>query len=727
MGDHYKMKALGALAFLSCLILCSSLTQVWGYYDDVPCVEPPTCKTINHGLCDIMKDTCPVTCGQCTPCADKRDCTGLSPALCQLQPQLKEECKESCGLCPHYTTTTTTPTPESTTPPPTRPPTPDLNPYAYTGKWEMTPSGEIECEMEHSGLKCGSDMYDVDDIHIRSPSGDTGIFDMLNKITWASGQTWTKDCIVYIVQVSAEYHEHAETEAYSYTELHTVSEDFYHVKNDKERLSGGGASIGYDPPTYLDKHTNAMANFSFGLSAAGRHTHNDVVDVNNHTNLDLTQTTKVDTTYNPGFTQIVETIKKTVIIGDSIAHKTHTNVVDSVPLGQQEGPKELNRRAKRYIWNNYAHETQGIIRGPSEGSECTENPISVIPCIYEEKVCVPKKKKVHWPHKEEPQCLSFSYQVKAEYYQQALIEEQKYREIIKKTELMSNALTTLIDDKEGCAEVGLMGFDISANAYNDATDKNTLCSDVNTEFHEKTDKKIGYNEKMLQIVQKITTEITVDDKILITKKYNYEDAIPIDSPKTTEELEEMARNYIRLNYQTWPGDILGEIQHIYRETGCPFITIPKPKGWCEKDKDCHHDQTCVDHFCKDKCSLVHCQLPHEVCKVDWWTHKASCQCDKNWVRTDTSQCVRPEPGHCLPGQHCKAGDCCALGSSCNTCPYGKESNDHECAGKGNFQCKWERRQKSTLGGTPCVQAMNTWKDITQNVGKGICNVPSPPK
>ena len=57
------------------------------------------------------------------------------------------------------------------------------------------------------------------------------------------------------MQVSAKYTEHAETEAYSYTELHTVSEDFYHIVNDKKRDSGGGASIGYK-----------SKDFSFGLS-----------------------------------------------------------------------------------------------------------------------------------------------------------------------------------------------------------------------------------------------------------------------------------------------------------------------------------------------------------------------------------------------------------------------------------------------------------------------------
>lgn len=44
------------------------------------------------------------------------------------------------------------------------------------------------------------------------------------------------------------------------------------------------------------------------------------------------------------------------------------------------------------------------------------------------------------------------------------------------------------------------------------------------------------------------------------------------------------------------------------------------------------------------------------------------------------------PGWCLPGQTCNDFDCCALGSSCNTCPHGSEPNNDECAGKGNMMC-----------------------------------------
>merc|ERR1719219_381410 len=33
-----------------------------------------------------------------------------------------------------------------------------------------------------------------------------------------------------------------------------------------------------------------------------------------------------------------------------------------------------------------------------------------------------------------------------------------------------------------------------------------------------------------------------------------------------------------------------------------------------------------------------------------------------------------------------AGDCCALGSSCNTCPFSYSYNRETCAGRGDFKC-----------------------------------------
>jgi len=46
------------------------------------------------------------------------------------------------------------------------------------------------------------------------------------------------------------------------------------------------------------------------------------------------------------------------------------------------------------------------------------------------------------------------------------------------------------------------------------------------------------------------------------------------------------------------------------------------------------------------------------------------------------------PGHCLPHQSCQEGDCCALGTSCRTCPHGFHVSNDLCAGRGNRQCHY---------------------------------------
>ena len=43
-------------------------------------------------------------------------------------------------------------------------------------------------------------------------------------------------------------------------------------------------------------------------------------------------------------------------------------------------------------------------------------------------------------------------------------------------------------------------------------------------------------------------------------------------------------------------------------------------------------------------------------------------------------------GWCSPHEQCDDGDCCAKGSSCNTCRYGYRKDKVHCAGKGNRKC-----------------------------------------
>jgi len=55
---------------------------------------------------------------------------------------------------------------------------------------------------------------------------------------------------------------------------------------------------------------------------------------------------------------------------------------------------------------------------------------------------------------------------------------------------------------------------------------------------------------------------------------------------------------------------------------------------------------------------------------------------------------------CLPHQSCSDGDCCALGSSCNTCGHGFHTNNNECAGKGNRRCNMPPTRQPTQANPP---------------------------
>lgn len=61
---------------------------------------------------------------------------------------------------------------------------------------------------------------------------------------------------------------------------------------------------------------------------------------------------------------------------------------------------------------------------------------------------------------------------------------------------------------------------------------------------------------------------------------------------------------------------------------------------------------------------------------------------------------QPSRYSCLPGQTCFAGECCAFGSSCDTCPYGDAINNDECVGKGNRKCNPDPGASQNASGVP---------------------------
>jgi len=71
----------------------------------------------------------------------------------------------------------------------------------------------------------------------------------------------------------------------------------------------------------------------------------------------------------------------------------------------------------------------------------------------------------------------------------------------------------------------------------------------------------------------------------------------------------------------------------------------------------------------------------------------------------------PEPtaatyNRCLPHETCDVGDCCALGSSCNTCRYGFEVNNDGCSGKGDRRCRFA---------PPPTRATTPWPGMFDNL------------
>jgi len=146
---------------------------------------------------------------------------------------------------------------------------------------------------------------------------------------------------------------------------------------------------------------------------------------------------------------------------------------------------------------------------------------------------------------------------------------------------------------------------------------------------------------------------------------------------------------------------------------CPF-------GWMVNNDQCagRGNRQCRWRQSEDEPGWC---LPHESCDVgDCCAQGTSCNtCPHGWVVSDdvcagkgNRRCIITptalEPGWCLPHEECNAGDCCAQGTSCNTCPYGWMDSNDKCAGKGNRQCYWTPHHGDQPGW--CLP------DMTCNVG-----------
>ena len=227
------------------------------------------------------------------------------------------------------------------------------------------------------------------------------------------------------------------------------------------------------------------------------------------------------------------------------------------------------------------------------------------------------------------------FRVKAEYQQVAKIADFQETTLEKKTKKMSQALSTFINDYEGCAKLGvttggvLGNLNISGKGYNQMRDANNDCVDESKAFTEKHTKAQTWRSDFMQIIEVITTEVAIADRIDVKTKYNFDTIVAIDTPKTPKELEKMATDYISTHWGSMKekkGKVVGKIGHIYEERGCPKIAIsfkePKKIGTCKSNANCRHTQQCVvdmnnkrsmDKICVDVCQSSPCRMAHQQC------------------------------------------------------------------------------------------------------------------
>jgi len=72
------------------------------------------------------------------------------------------------------------------------------------------------------------------------------------------------------------------------------------------------------------------------------------------------------------------------------------------------------------------------------------------------------------------------------------------------------------------------------------------------------------------------------------------------------------------------------------------------------------------------------------------------------------------PDNCLSPNICEPGECCALGTTCNTCPYGFVASSFWCSGRGDRQCRYA--PPSFAPTTPITTPSTTLTTSGQNIG-----------
>lgn len=174
-------------------------------------------------------------------------------------------------------------------------------------------------------------------------------------------------------------------------------------------------------------------------------------------------------------------------------------------------------------------------------------------------------------------CTPVIIRIIAEFDQQAIATDSKVTERSTSTTRMKKLQKKIIDEKEGHGSLGVLElFTLSASALTQFEDVNNMEVNEGRLFFEHTENKKVYDPNFLQLIRRITTEVSIGDMVSRKTETDYVGKVPIDSPLTSEALNDKAREYIERNVdkQSQNGDgqdrgrVLGATGHIYEDSVC---------------------------------------------------------------------------------------------------------------------------------------------------------------
>ena len=144
----------------------------------------------------------------------------------------------------------------------------------------------------------------------------------------------------------------------------------------------------------------------------------------------------------------------------------------------------------------------------------------------------------------EPNCVPVTMFIRAEYFEQAVQSAFRHTKIIETSSNFTNNFHKLATSAEISATFSAFSGSAKA-AYEDVTES-VLQS--NESKHNETSEKATFNPAFLQILRKITTEVSIDGRTAKTTTREFVDSVKTKKALSQEELKKKGEDYITYNY-----------------------------------------------------------------------------------------------------------------------------------------------------------------------------------